>query len=168
MIGRSWFDLDVPTIQGSIARGDTDFLAQKISPALAQTTEYLLPKVESISSEYDEVILAGFSQGSFVAFDLMLSMLTNTNMAKKVTKAMLLSSTMARPKVWAEKIANLNGQKIFQSHGLQDPVLPLQGAESLKTALEASNAEYKYLGFAGGHEVPMEVLGAAGSFLQFH
>ena len=62
-------------------------------------------------------------------------------------------------------ITNLNGQKIFQTHGLQDGVLPLQGAESLKAALQESGAEYQFVPFNGGHEIPMQVLSAAKAFL---
>ncbi len=163
MVGRSWFDLDVPTIQSSIARGDRGFLEEKISPALAATSSNLIPKIAVASTSYEEVVFAGFSQGSFVAFDLFLSFLSSTEFLSQT--ALLFSTAMARPKVWAEQVAKLDKQNIFQSHGIQDPVLPMVGAERLKVQLEATNIRFDFCGFQGGHEIPPEALNRASKFL---
>jgi|GEM_PF-556078 len=159
VVGRSWFDLDVPGIQASISRGDAQFLEAEISPALAAASAELIPVIEKISVEYDEVVFAGFSQGSFVAFDLFLSLWGSQSFS--VPSCLLFSSAMARPVAWSEKINHLEGQNIFQSHGLQDTTLPLIGADMLKIALETSKASYQFIGFEGGHEIPAQVLNSA-------
>ncbi len=163
MVGRSWFDLDVPTIQESIAKGDKSFLEREISPALAKSSADLIPKVAVASAPFDEVVFAGFSQGSFVAFDLFLSLLDSTEFL--VRTAMLFSTAMARPRVWAEKITQLDKQTVFQSHGLEDPVLPFAGAQRLKDSLEkardTSGLTFEFEGFQGGHEIPASALDGA-------
>jgi predicted esterase len=54
---------------------------------------------------------------------------------------------------------------VFQSHGLNDTVLPLTLGEQLKAIIKPNCSQYRYEVFPGFHEVPDFILHRALEFL---
>ncbi len=57
------------------------------------------------------------------------------------------------------------GLPVFQSHGMQDEILPYVGAERLRDALSKSGLVVEWHSFRGGHEIPEPVLRRLSTFL---
>jgi phospholipase/carboxylesterase len=57
------------------------------------------------------------------------------------------------------------GIPFYQSHGTQDPILPLAGAKELEKKLLGLNFQGKLHVFNGGHEIPLSVINEVKNFL---
>jgi phospholipase/carboxylesterase len=55
--------------------------------------------------------------------------------------------------------------RVFQSHGLQDELLPCAVAERLRDALRAAGLDVTWVEFQGGHGIPPRVLSGLGAYL---
>jgi len=54
---------------------------------------------------------------------------------------------------------------VFQSHGMQDEILPYVGAERLRATLIHAGLSVEWHSFRGGHEIPRAVLQRLGPFI---
>ena len=81
-----------------------------------------------------------------------------------------LSGTLLALQEWAPLLQKRKGLPVFQSHGMQDEILPYVGAEALRDTLTHAGLSVEWHSFHGGHEIPRTVLPPrmAGSRPAFH
>jgi phospholipase/carboxylesterase len=76
-----------------------------------------------------------------------------------------LSGNLLAQQIWGPLIPKRKGMPVFQSHGMQDEILPYVGAERLRDTLSQSGLAVEWHRFRGGHEIPEPVLQRLGVFL---
>ncbi len=113
-----------------------------------------------MGQRHQKVHLAGFSQGSMMSAKLALE---NQSLISSLT---MLSGVLVSKDIWQKHIAGPVAFSTFQSHGVLDPVLPIQEARKLRDFLISINENHEYLEFQGGHEIPLQVLDGWLKFLK--
>ncbi|MEK6633096.1 MAG: phospholipase, partial [Nitrospirota bacterium] len=76
----------------------------------------------------------------------------------------LSGNILAQP-IWGPLLPKRKGLPVFQSHGVQDEILPYVGAERLRDALAHAGLPVEWHNFRGGHEIPRVVLQRLGLFI---
>ena len=162
MVGRAWFPLDMMKLEMAMSSGEFDkYFASKMPEGFNECTDALISVVNDISEQYETLCLSGFSQGSMVATHL------TGKCPGKVQKLALFSSSLVAQNEMLEHYKNIKELKIFQTHGVSDPVLPISGARALKEIFEGMPHSYDYFEFNGGHEIPFEALNKLKTFFIF-
>jgi phospholipase/carboxylesterase len=159
MMGKAWFPIDMEVLNQAMMNGGFEHLfADHIPEGLEETSDLVTEFIHSFEGPY---ILGGFSQGS------MLSNYLTFEKGLKPEALLLLSSTLVAKVKWLDRLSHSDwGGPIFQSHGVDDPVLPVSMARELKDLFEAHHRKVDYHEFQGGHEIPPQVLQAFISFLK--
>ena len=106
------------------------------------------------------LVVGGFSQGAMVAADIAF----RTDQA--MTALVLLSGTTVDEAAWEQGLAARRGLPVFVSHGRTDVILPFTVADRFRQKLQRAGLLVTWLPFAGGHEIPAEVVVALNQFLQ--
>jgi phospholipase/carboxylesterase len=149
--GRCWWVLDPDVFE----HPDRD-RSNEIPDGLAAAREHVIKLVEKID---EPLVIGGFSQGAMLACHV--AMHTKRPLAGLV----LMSATLvARPEL-APLVSARRGLRVFQSHGTQDPLLPIDGGERLRDLLIAGGLSVEFHSFRGGHEIPRDVLSKLDVFL---
>jgi len=104
-----------------------------------------------------EIDVAGFSQGAAMAFSLALLH------PERISRVAALSGFL--PEGSEERLAALQGKKIFIAHGREDEVIPVEFARQAKAMLEAHGTEVTYCESEGGHKVGKQCLKGMETFL---
>ena len=160
---RAWWLIDLVRMQADQMAGRVRDLSQDIPKGLAPARDAMLTFLKEIEQTLDadprKTILGGFSQGAMLACDLMLH--TDRPYAGLVQ---LSGNLLAQP-VWSLLMPNRKHLPVFQSHGVQDEILPYIGAERLRDVLSKSGLAVEWHKFRGGHEIPESVLQRLGVFL---
>jgi len=78
----------------------------------------------------------------------------------------ILSGACLKANVWREKAKERSGKTFFLSHGEQDPVLSIKGAQKLETILTQAGMKGRLIRFSGGHEIPLKVMDELGKYLK--
>jgi phospholipase/carboxylesterase len=78
----------------------------------------------------------------------------------------ILSGTFVDEAGWTKGMAQRKGLPVFISHGSKDDVLQYGIALRLRDAMKRAGLQVTWVPFAGGHEVPPEVVTALNSFLE--
>jgi phospholipase/carboxylesterase len=161
--GRAWWMLDMALFEAR-ARGEQVDRSDEIPATLASVSAQVAALVDEVERRLGvarkRLVLGGFSQGSMLACDVALQM------EEKPAGLVLLSSTLIALPRWQARTASCRGLPVFQSHGSEDPILPLASAERLAALLRAGGAALEWLEFEGGHQIPPQVLGAAGALIR--
>ncbi len=160
MTGRAWFPIDLEDFERAQATGTFRDYSKKRQKGFDEALEKINELYFHLSGKYKKVILGGFSQGAMVATELALK---NSD---EIQGLMIFSGVLVNEELWGLLIKEANTINFIQSHGAQDEVLSVEGARSLYELLKNSNHKGDYYEFSGGHEIPMECLTKAGSFLK--
>ena len=119
-----------------------------------------LKEVEhTFNADPRKTVLGGFSQGAMLTCDAMLH--TDRPYAGLVQ----LSGNLLAQLIWSPLMPKRKGLPVFQSHGVQDEILPYIGASRLRDTLSQSGLAVEWHRFRGGHEIPAPVLQRLGVFL---
>ena len=143
----SWFDRDpekyIQDLQNNRPSEEERF---------TQTNGDIGKLIEELSVQKENLILGGFSQGAFLSAFLALRYFT--------PKALiLLSGGMAPEREISPTDISLSvPHSFFQSHGQFDEILPLASGKNLFRILSNKGWKGEFHPFAGGHEVPPEIL----------
>lgn len=157
MSGKAWFHIDIPAFERSLRMGEFT----KLKPSGMDEARIRLEKfLKALNFDFSNTYLGGFSQGAMLVTELLLET------PIKPKGALLLSSTLVNEDRWLSQMENKKGLKYYQSHGLQDPILPVQLAEKLHEKLEESGWDGFLQVFQGGHEIPQKVIADLVSFLR--
>ena len=98
-----------------------------------------------------DLIVGGFSQGAMVTTSVTLSGLRPAVLA-------IFSGTLLHRTEWARQAEQHPGCRVVQSHGAQDPLLPMSAAVELKDLLVKAGFNLTFTEFQGGHTIPMPAL----------
>lgn len=158
--GLAWFDIDTSSIEKAQRTGKAVDWSKETPPGLKAAREKALAFIAALDREMDELVLAGFSQGSMLALDLALR-------AEKPPRGVaVLSGNLINEAEWGKlALGRKKPLKFFQSHGLADPILGHSGAVRLEKVLRDAGHDGKMLTFEGGHAIPMEVADALAAWL---
>lgn len=158
MSGRAWFPIDMIAMEEASRTGNFSARFKDIPEGFYEAKEKVSSFIKELKKKYNKLIIGGFSQGSMMAIDLAFGGPSNFG------SIILMSSTLVAPDNW-KKYFPIE-IPVFQSHGIEDSVLPINGARELKTFLKEKNANIDYHEFTGGHEIPIQVIHALGAFLE--
>jgi len=162
--GRAWWNLDMRRLQMAAALGTFRELSRDVPDELPAARQKLMGLIEEWSKRtgtpINRFVLGGFSQGSMLATDVTLQL--DENPAGLV----ILSGSLINEDVWRDRATHHKTLRVLQSHGTQDPVLPINSAGWLRDLLNHAGADVEFLQFSGGHEIPHAVLDRFGTFLR--
>lgn len=157
MYGKGWFNIDIPSFERALRMGEFS----KLKPTGMDEARIKAEKfLKALNFDFSNTYIGGFSQGAMLTVELLLE----TGIKPK--GAVLLSTTLVNEDRWVSLMQNKKGLKYYQSHGMQDPILPVQLAEELHQHLEQNGWDGFLQVFQGGHEIPHKVIADIGSFLR--
>lgn len=161
MSGRAWFPIDMMKLQMATMQGDFASLFEKDLPTgIDEAAVKVKVVLELLNQRHKKIHMAGFSQGSMMAAKVSFE---NQSLVSSLT---MLSGVLVSKRLWEEKAKGQLAFPTFQSHGRQDPVLPINEAHKLRDFLSSHNPDHQYIEFSGGHEIPLPVLQAWLEFLK--
>ena len=158
MTGRAWFPIAIETLERAMVEGKDSVYQNLIPEGMDDAVNKLKALVGDLGVEEKDLIVIGFSQGSMVLTHLVLN-----HFSKPVAGVALLSSTLIAEPLLEKTSFSLN---IFQSHGRNDEVLPLNGAKMLEGKLASLSHIVDFHEFQGGHEIPMDIINALDIYLK--
>ena len=133
---RAWWLIDMTRIAQDQAAGRARDLSNEVPKGLAPARETMLAFLKEVERTFGAdprtTVLGGFSQGAMLTCDAMLH--TDRPYAGLVQ----LSGTLLAAQEWVPLLQARKGLPVFQSHGMQDEILPYLGAERLRDALSQS------------------------------
>jgi phospholipase/carboxylesterase len=160
---RAWWIIDMARIAADQAAGRIRDLSHEIPKGLAPARETLLPFLKEVEhklgADPHRTVLGGFSQGAMLTCDVML------HSDRPYAGLVQLSGNLLAQQVWGALMPKRKGMPVFQSHGVQDEILPYVGAERLRDTLSQSGLAVEWHSFRGGHEIPRSVLQRLGPFI---
>ena len=160
---RAWWLIDMARIAQDQAAGRIRDPSNEIPKGLALARETMLTFLKEVEVHFNadphKTVLGGFSQGAMLTCDAMLH--TDRPYAGLVQ---LSGNLLAQP-IWSPLMPKRKDLPVFQSHGVQDEILPYVGAERLRDTLSQSGLAVEWHRFRGGHEIPEPILQRLGVFL---
>lgn len=160
---RAWWLIDMARLAQDRAAGRVRDLSQEIPKGLEPVRETMLAFLKETEQKFGadprKTVLGGFSQGAMLSCDLILH--TDRPYAGLVQ---LSGNILAQP-IWGPLLSKRKGLPVFQSHGVQDEILPYVGAERLRDTLVHAGLSVEWHNFRGGHEIPRIVLQRLGLFI---
>ena len=160
---RAWWLIDMARVAADQAAGWVRDLSNEIPKGLALARETMLVFLKEVEQKFGadppKTVLGGFSQGAMLSCDLML------RTAQPYAGLIQLSGTLLATQEWTPLLQNRKGLPVFQSHGMQDELLPYVGAEKLRDTLTHAGLSVEWHSFRGGHEIPRAVLQRLGPFI---
>jgi phospholipase/carboxylesterase len=161
--GRAWWPLDVMALQQAAAQGRFRERMHSVPPGLSEARAQVIAMLDVLQRELDvtseRVLLGGFSQGSMLACDVAL------RDSRAFAGLALLSTTPLSVSEWLPLMAARKGLPVFQTHGLQDAILPHEMALEQRDMLVAAGLDVTWVSFPGGHELPSVVLDGLARFI---
>ena len=160
---RAWWLIDMTRMQADQMAGRVRDLSQDIPKGLALARETMLAFLKVVEQQFSadprKTILGGFSQGAMLSCDVML------RSTQPYAGLIQLSGTLLATQEWTPLLQKRKGLPVFQSHGIQDEILPYVGAEALRDTLTHAGFSVEWHSFRGGHEIPRAVLQRLGPFI---
>jgi len=160
---RAWWLIDMARMQADRMAGRVRDLSQDIPKGLAPARETMLAFIKEVERQFGAdprtTLLGGFSQGAMLSCDVML------RTALPYAGLIQLSGTLIATQEWIPLLQKRKGLPVFQSHGMQDEILPYEGAERLRNTLSHGGLAVEWHSFRGGHEIPRTVLRQLGPFI---
>jgi len=158
--GRAWFPVDIEGLQRALQEGKNEAVSNAFPPELTGARERIERLVGELNIPRSKLILGGFSQGAVLAVE------TALNGMDRMAGLLIFSGTLICESSW-RRLSSLHAKTpFFQSHGTQDPLLPLKKAKDLEQLLLEGGLEGKLHIFKGGHEIPHSTLQQLSGFLQ--
>ena len=144
--GYGWFRIDF-TPEGMVAD------LEQARRSLEMLPGFIAELAETYGTDARRTYLAGFRQGAVMSLALMLTR------PEKLAGVAAMSGRLPRQVIAAEPDRDaLDGMPVIITHGLYDPVLPVEGARAAREYLERLPVELTYREYPMGHEVSMESL----------
>lgn len=161
---RAWWMIDVERMIRDRESGRPRDLSHEVPKGMPEArgqVQRLLAELERRQGlDLKRTVLGGFSQGAMLACDVAL------RMDRPPAGLVLLSGTLVSQQEWLPLMPRRTGLKVIQSHGSQDPLLPLGQAERLRDLMIKNGWPVDWVGFRGGHEIPDLVLARMNAWLK--
>lgn len=160
---RAWWMIDVEKIQQLMERGKTREMKRTSPERLPVCREAITQVIEFAKEEYsmraNQIVVGGFSQGAMLSTDVAL------HYQEPLGGLIIWSGALINEPVWQEFAERQQQLRIVQTHGRIDPILPIEGAESLRELLKSAGHQVAYHEFNGPHTIPMEGLQLAAQLI---
>lgn len=160
---RAWWLIDLARVAADQAAGRVRDLSNEIPKGLAPARSTMLTFLKEVEHKLDadprKTVLGGFSQGAMLSCDVML------RTTQPYAGLIQLSGTLLASQEWIPLLQRRKEVPVFQSHGMQDELLPYLGAERLRDTLIHAGFSVEWHSFRGGHEIPRSVLQRLGPFI---
>jgi phospholipase/carboxylesterase len=160
---RAWWLIDMARVATDRAAGRARDLSNEIPKGLAPIRETMLAFLKEVEQKLGadprKTLLGGFSQGAMLSCDSLL------HTDRPYAGLIQLSGTLLASQEWVPLLQKRQGFPVFQSHGMQDELLPYTGAERLRDTLTHAGLLVEWHSFRGGHEIPRSVLQRLGPFI---
>jgi len=154
--GRAWWPINMAKLAEINQTRDYSALTGICPPGMPEATSLLAAAVREMQSTFkvnaSQTVLGGFSQGAMVSTHLALSATFNPALLA------LFSGTLLCQDEWNRLAISHPHCYVLQSHGIEDPVLPLATAKELAQLLTDAGFKLEFIEFHGGHTIPMNVL----------
>ncbi|MFN9719482.1 MAG: alpha/beta hydrolase [Planctomycetota bacterium] len=161
--GRAWWPINMARLAEMQQTRNFDDLTLLEPPGMAEASSMLRQTIDLALADHQlsesKLILGGFSQGAMVSTNVTLQGLRPALLA-------IFSGTLLNRTVWQRLAEQHPGCDVVQSHGHQDPLLPMSAARDLKQVLETSAFRVQFTEFYGGHTIPMPALAAFQSAIE--
>lgn len=160
----AWWPLDMQAMFIKMVQDVHSVFSGPEHPKVEEARRLASSLVENVLREsqtpYSKVILAGFSQGSWLATDLALS-------APSSPAALaIFSGALAFEDRWTGQFVNRKGLKVLQSHGKQDMLLPIALGQKLRDSLQKGGLEVDFVEFSGDHTIPEQAVSKFGALIK--
>jgi phospholipase/carboxylesterase len=157
--GRAWWRLD----EHRPAHAWDEQLPNGFQPnaqvsAVRRAVQRLLRDVNARYAP-ERLVLAGFSQGGMLSLDVALQA------DPPVDRVGVLSGVMLADSLAGLQAPHASKPSVFVSHGRQDTMLPIAGAEHACQMLERHGYPVQFHPFDGGHQIPRDVVSALADFI---
>lgn len=160
---RAWWNLDLPELERAFAMGREDAVARAIPAGLdsARTrVEALLDELErQLKVPTGELVLGGFSQGAMV------SSAVAFGSTRPLAGLAIMSGMLVASEQWRANMQARRSLPVLQSHGREDPLLPISLARRLHELMTGEGLSVRFHEFNGGHTIPGGVIDALGEFV---
>lgn len=164
MEARAWWMIDMEKLEAAMRAGSTRDRSQEEPEGMAEATAQVGRMLESLEEQLgaspEHTVIGGFSQGSMLATNLLLST------DRPFAGLLVLSGTLLAEERWRAAMAARKGTKVLQTHGRQDPLLSFQNAEQLRDAFVAGGLDMTWREFNGGHSLPDSLFREVPAFLE--
>ena len=161
---RAWWMLDMERLTHQRAQGQWEELIKEIPRGLISAREQVVRLLKEVENQMNvsapQIMIGGFSQGAMLACDLVF------RAGRSFAGLVVLSGSIIAKDEWVPLIPNHQGLRVFQSHGVDDPLLACTVAQQLRDRLRDGGLEVEWHEFRGGHEIPMHVLEQLGEFIR--
>ena len=152
MVMRAWYD-----ILGLDIRRDEDIEGLRTSETQVRA---LVEREVSRGVSEERIVLAGFSQGGAIALQ------AGVRHPRRLAGIMALSTYLTLPEQLESEASPANGDcPIFMAHGTHDPVVPYEGGQLSRQALEAQGYEIEWREYPMQHSVCAEEIADISSWL---
>ena len=138
--GRMWYDLETQNLQ-------------QFQEGRQRLEDWLNSLIKTLDIPCDRILLGGFSQGGAMTLEVGLN---------RPFAGLICLSGYLHPTDFAKQQTS---PPVFIAHGQQDPVVPLQTAQSANQQLTAQGIWVEYHEFKMGHEICPEVLACLKPFI---
>lgn len=149
---RAWFPIDAQALEAAMMSGTFRDFESVDTPEFKQAVDVCIRFITSLKSEYDRIIVGGFSQGAMISTHACL------DVSELVSGLICLSGTLINKEKLIGRLESVNKFSFFQSHGKQDPILPYNSAKQLFELLKLGSHQGEFISFDGAHEIPEVVL----------
>jgi phospholipase/carboxylesterase len=144
--GYGWFRIDF-TPRGMVAD------VEQAKRSLGMLPNFIDGLVDTYRADPRRIYLAGFSQGAMMSLALLLTR------PEKVAGVVAMSGRLPRQVLEREPdLGALAGKPVLITHGLYDPVLPVEQGREARDYLKALPVELTYREYPMAHEVSAESL----------
>jgi phospholipase/carboxylesterase len=150
--GRAWFEIDIERLKNLLHEGEKSQTHTAFPSDFSQIRRMGEQLIAELNIPLSKLFLGGFSQGAILAVDLGL------NLFDKVAGLLLFSGTLVHAESTGKLAHQHAGLSFFQSHGINDPILPIEGARALEKVLLEGGMKGKLHTFQGGHEIPHKII----------
>jgi phospholipase/carboxylesterase len=128
--------------------------------ASQQQIELFLAREQARGMASDKIVLAGFSQGGAIALH------TGLRHAEPLAGILALSTYLPLAQSLGAECSEANKTiPIFMAHGSEDPIVPIELAESSRDTLMAHGYGVRWTDYPMPHSVCMEEVAAIGKWL---
>lgn len=149
---QAWFPRDPAGVE-SFLTGDTfGSLGDLDPPGLSVAAAELIEFLQVNDCPPDRTVIGGFSQGAIVAAAATLDMPALPAGLVLFSGSIIASRRLES--LAASRAGDLEGFRIWQSHGREDPILPFAAGRALGELFAAAGATVEFTGFSGGHGIP--------------
>ena len=153
---RAWWMIDVEELQRAQMTGEFRKLRDNSPELLPERRQQMTAVIDHFRKQYDlpasQVCIGGFSQGSMLTTDVAL------HYPELLGGLIVWSGTLLNETVWTQAAQRPEKLNVIVTHGNEDTILPLEGAEALRDMLTAAGHSVKYAEFRGPHTIPAEGL----------